>query len=78
MHPRAQRRLVGYVRYGLPASLAIVGLLTLIFGSGEMQDALGVLFLGFAGLILAANVLIRLSISSQDDRDEEERRRRSD
>ncbi|MBB4662271.1 hypothetical protein [Conexibacter arvalis] len=63
------------VRYGLPALIAIAGLVFLIAGSGGAATAFGIVLLGIALLVLLANLFARLSISSEDDREREQRAR---
>ena len=60
------------VRVGLPAAIAAAGIVLIIVGS----DGLGVTLLVVAGLVVLTNLLMRLSISSSDDRDREQHRRR--
>ena len=63
------------VRVGLPAVTALAGVVLLIVG-GDAATGAGIVLIGVAGLIVLANVLIRLGLQSQDDRDREEARRR--
>jgi hypothetical protein len=60
------------VRYGLPAAIVLVGLIVLIFNrsiSGLEGFAMGI---GVAGSILLLNVLYRVGVSGDRERDEEE------
>jgi hypothetical protein len=60
------------VRYGLPAAIALAGLLVLVFNrsiNGLEGFAMGI---GVAGSILLLNVLYRVGVSGDRERDEEE------
>jgi hypothetical protein len=60
------------VRYGLPAAIALAGLLVLIFNqtiNGLEAFAMGI---GIAGSVLLLNVLYRVGVSGDRERDEEE------
>ena len=64
------------IRYGLPAAIALAGVIVLIAGSGHpIPTAAGVTLIGVALLVVLVNVLARLTISSQDDRDREQQAR---
>jgi hypothetical protein len=64
------------VRYGLPVAIATAGVVVIIVGSGRgVSAAAGITLIGVALLVLLVNWFARLSISSQDDRDEEQRAR---
>lgn len=64
------------IRYGLPAAIAAAGIVVLIVGSEDgVWDAAGIVLIGVALLVLLVNVLARLTISSQEDRDREQRAR---
>jgi hypothetical protein len=67
-------RAVNLVRVGLPAAIAGVGA-ALVAAGDDTADGAGVLLMGVAVLVLVANVLIRLSLQSEDERALEERRR---
>jgi hypothetical protein len=60
------------VRIGLPALIAIAGVIALVAGSAP----LGVVLLGTAVVVAIANWYVRLSIGSQDDRAREAAARR--
>lgn len=62
------------VRIGLPAVVAIVGIVLIIFGNDTAVGA-GIVLIGVACLVVLANLLIRLGISSEEDRERERRRR---
>ena len=59
------------VRVVLPAAIAGAGIVLVIVGSSNLA-ALGVVLIGVGALVVLANVLIRLSISSQRDREREQ------
>jgi hypothetical protein len=64
------------IRYGLPVAIALAGLIVLIVGSGHgVSVAAGIALIGVALLVVLVNLLARLSISSQDDREREQRAR---
>jgi hypothetical protein len=65
---------VSWLRIGLPAAIAVAGVVCLAIG-GDAGVGAGIVLLGVAGLVVLANLLIRLSIASQEDRAREERRR---
>jgi hypothetical protein len=62
------------VRYGIPALIALAGVV-LIVADGDAEAGAGVVLIGIAGLVLLANVFVRLSLQSEDDRAAEERAR---
>lgn len=61
------------VRYGIPLAMVIAGIACLIAG-GDAAGT-GVVLIGSAGIVLLINVLFRLSLASNRERDEEERAR---
>jgi hypothetical protein len=61
------------VRYGLPLAMTIGGIVALELG--DAAAGFGVVLIGCAGIVLLINVLFRLSIISNKERDEEERAR---
>ena len=63
------------LRIGLPAAIAIAGVVLLVVGDETGQGA-GVMLLGVALLVVLANLFIRLTISSEREREQEERNRR--
>jgi drug/metabolite transporter (DMT)-like permease len=65
------------VRIWLPAAIALVGVALIALG-GDAADGAGIVLIGVACLVVLANVLIRLSVSSERDRQREEERRRSE
>jgi hypothetical protein len=62
-----------FVRYGIPSLIAIAGIVCLVVG-GDAAGS-GVVLVGSAGIVLLLNVLFRLSVTSNRERDEEERAR---
>jgi hypothetical protein len=67
--------MLALVRYGLPAAIFVVGV-GLIASGGDAAVGAGIVLIGVAVLVLLANLLFRLSVASQRDREREERRRR--
>jgi hypothetical protein len=63
------------VRIGVPGAMATVGLALVVFG-GEFARAAGVVLLGGAVLVALSAFLIRLGLSSTEDREREEDARR--
>lgn len=63
------------LRYGLPIATAVAGIVIIVVGSGEIATTAGVVVIGVAFMVFIANVLARLTISSQDDRDREQEAR---
>jgi hypothetical protein len=63
------------VRIWLPVAIAVAGVVLILIGSDASVGA-GIVLIGVAGLVVLANLFIRLGIQSQSDRDREERRRR--
>lgn len=63
------------VRVVLPAAIALAGVLLVIFGSETAQGA-GIVLIGVAGLVVLANLFIRLGLQSERDREREAARRR--
>lgn len=67
--------MLALVRVGLPLAIAVAGLILIVIG-GDAAVGAGIVLLGVAGLVVLANLFIRLAIQSQDDREREEERRR--
>jgi hypothetical protein len=65
---------VNWLRIGLPAAIAVAGVVCMAVG-GDAGLGAGIVLLGVAVLVVVANLLIRLSISDQEDRAREQRRR---
>jgi hypothetical protein len=61
------------VRYGIPLAMAVAGVVCLVIG-GSAAGA-GVVLIGSAGIVLLINVLFRLSLVSNRERDQEEQAR---
>lgn len=66
---------MGFVRIGLPAVIALAGVVLLALGGDAAQGA-GIVLIGVAALVVLANLLIRLGLDSERDREREEERRR--
>ena len=62
------------VRVVLPAVIALAGVLLVVFG-GDSGKGAGIVLIGVAGLVVLANVLIRLGLQSERDREREAKRR---
>jgi hypothetical protein len=62
------------VRYGIPLALTVGGIVAL--ASGGNAAGFGVLLIGTAVIVLLINVLFRLSLVSNRERDEEEEARK--
>jgi drug/metabolite transporter (DMT)-like permease len=65
---------VSWLRIGLPAAIAVAGVICIAVG-GDAGLGAGIVLLGVAVLVVVANLLIRLSIADQEERAREERRR---
>jgi hypothetical protein len=61
------------VRYGVPLAMAIAGIVCLLIG-GDAAGS-GVVLIGSAGIVLLINLLFRLSLVSNREREQEERAR---
>lgn len=59
-----------FVRYGIPLAMVIVGIVA--YEGGGLWEGFGVVLMGFAVTVLGINVLFRLSLVSNRDRDVEE------
>jgi len=62
-----------FVRYGIPLAMAIAGIVCLVIG-GDAAGS-GVVLIGSAGIVLLINLLFRLSLVSNREREQEERAR---
>jgi len=65
------------VRVVLPATIAVAGVVLVVIG-GESAQGAGIVLIGVAGLVVLANVLMRLALQSERDRAREQERRRRD
>jgi drug/metabolite transporter (DMT)-like permease len=65
---------VAWLRIGLPVAIAVAGVVLLVVGDDAGRGA-GVVLVGVAGLVVLANLFVRLSLRSEDDREREARRR---
>ena len=61
------------VRYGIPLAMVVAGIVCLVLG-GTAAGA-GVVLIGSAGIVLLINVLFRLSLLSNREREQEEQAR---
>ena len=61
------------VRYGLPLAIAVGGVVCLMIG-GTASGA-GVVLVGFAAIVFLINALFRMSLTSNRERETEERAR---
>jgi len=61
------------VRYGIPLAMTIAGIVCLAIG-GDAAGS-GVVLIGSAGIVLLINLLFRLSLVSNKEREQEERAR---
>lgn len=61
------------VRYGISLAMAVAGIVCLVIG-GDAAGA-GVVLIGSAGIVLLINLLFRLSLVSNREREQEERAR---
>jgi hypothetical protein len=66
------------VRWVLPAAIALAGVILIVASNSESIDALGVAFIGIAVLVVIANLLMRLGLSSERDREREQEARGGD
>ena len=62
------------VRIVLPATIALVGVVLVIFG-GDSGRGAGIVLIGVAALVVLANLFIRLALQSERDREREQARR---
>jgi drug/metabolite transporter (DMT)-like permease len=65
---------VRFARIWLPVGIAVAGVVLILTG-GDAADGAGVLLIGVAGLVVFANLMLRLSLSSERDREQEEANR---
>ncbi|HEV7774975.1 MAG TPA: hypothetical protein VGO48_16980 [Conexibacter sp.] len=61
------------VRYGIPLTMTAAGIVCLVIG-GDAAGS-GVVLIGSAGMVLLINVLFRLSLVSNKEREQEEQAR---
>jgi hypothetical protein len=61
-------------RIGFPAAIHAAGVVLIVIG-GDAPLGAGIVLIGVAGLVALVNVLMQLSMQSERDREEEERRR---
>ncbi len=60
-----------FLRIGLPGAIAVAGVVLLIAG-GDSGRGAGVVLLGSALMVVLANGFLRLGLSSERDREQEE------
>ncbi len=63
------------VRVVLPAAIAVAGVVLILLG-GDSATGAGIVLVGVAGLVVLANLFMRLALQSERDREREEARRR--
>ena len=59
------------LRIGLPAAIALAGVVLLVIG-GDTGTGAGVTLLGVSLLVILANGFVRLTLSSEREREQEE------
>jgi hypothetical protein len=64
-----------FVRYVLPALIAVAGLVLIAIG-GDAAVGAGIVLVGVAGLTVLANLFMRLALRSERDREREAERRK--
>jgi hypothetical protein len=62
------------LRIGLPVAILIAGIVLLVVGDDAGRGA-GIVLIGVSGLVVLANLFIRLGLQSEREREQEERRR---
>ena len=62
-------------RVGVPAALVLAGVVLVLVG-GETATAIGIVLIGAGPIVLALNLLLRLSFADSEERSGEERARR--
>jgi hypothetical protein len=62
------------VRVALPVAILVAGIVLIVVGDEFAQGA-GIVLVGVAGLVVLANVFMRLALQSERDREREEARR---
>ena len=63
-----------FVRVWLPVATAVAGIILVVFGHDIARGA-GIVLIGVAGLVALVDVLARLALQSERDREREEARR---
>lgn len=64
------------VRFGLPALIALAGIVAIIAAEDDAATGAGVVLIGMGLLVLFLNVLFRFGVASNRDREREEAARR--
>jgi hypothetical protein len=72
----ASRATVVGVRYLMPAAIVVTGIALATLGTSDAALGAGVVLIGVGFLVALLNVLMRLGIQSNRDREREERARR--
>ena len=73
--PRPTSRAVAFVRYGLPAALLIAGLVSLVAAPSGVGVEAWALFTGAGLALLLLNVLFRIGVSGDVEREREDEAR---
>jgi hypothetical protein len=68
-------RPIHLIRYGVPGAILLAGVIVMLAGSGSIASAAGMVLIGVALMVYLVNVLTRLAITSQNDRDREQEAR---
>jgi hypothetical protein len=71
LRPQRQSKGVFAVRYGLPGVIVLAGVAILVFNHSIDGLEGAAMFIGAAGAILLLNVLYRVGVSGDAERDEE-------
>ena len=74
-HDPAASSLLRLTRIGVPAVLVVAGGVLLLVG-GSTATGIGIVLIGAGPIVLALNLLLRLSFADSDERDAEEEARR--
>ena len=62
-------------RWGVPAALVVAGVVLVLVGGGT-ASGIGIVLIGAGPIVLALNLLLRLSFADSEERDGEESARR--
>ena len=68
-------RPIHLIRYGVPVAILLAGVLLMVVGAGAIANAAGIVLVGVAFMVYLVNVLARLAIASQRDRELEQEAR---
>jgi hypothetical protein len=72
---RGNEQNMALVRFWLPAAIGIAGVILVVVGDGAGRGA-GIVLIGAALLVVLANVLMRIGLQSEQDREREQANRR--